>query len=73
MVVVFYSMLNFFTNFRDFHPYFIPEDSHGINSVRMAEVKVIQMIDFKCRQLQKRALEYFKNFDAFFEKLGEVK
>eukprot|EP00095_Tigriopus_kingsejongensis_P004574 snap_masked-scaffold462_size163801-processed-gene-0.29 protein:Tk04574 transcript:snap_masked-scaffold462_size163801-processed-gene-0.29-mRNA-1 annotation:"hypothetical protein DAPPUDRAFT_306553" len=24
--------------FRDFHPYFIPHDSHGINTARMAEV-----------------------------------
>ena len=24
--------------FRSFHPYFIPEDSHGINTARMAEV-----------------------------------
>jgi len=30
--------------FRDFHPYFIPEDSHGINTARMAEV---WMDDFK--------------------------
>ena len=24
--------------FRSWHPYFIPEDSHGINTARMAEV-----------------------------------
>jgi hypothetical protein len=23
----------------DFHPYFIPHDSHGINTARMAEVR----------------------------------
>ena len=31
--------------FRPFHPYHIPEDSHGINTARMAEV---WMDEYKC-------------------------
>ena len=41
--------------FRSWHPYFIPEDSHGINSARMAEV---WMDDYKRLYYMHRQVRY---------------
>ncbi len=45
--------------FRSWHPYFIPEDSHGINSARMAEV---WMDDYKRLYYMHRQVRYLGFF-----------
>ncbi len=58
--------------FRSWHPYFIPEDSHGINSARMAEVWMddYKRLYYMHRQDLKRDIDHPKPIGDLSERIA---